>query len=144
MLPDQPQPWLAGSALLTNAVGLHARPSVKLTQVAKRFAARIEFALDPAGPTAVAKSPVKVMRAKAAVADILGFQVALLEDAVLAVRAFAAITEGRAAHEAWLAALSAEAGAYEGSDDEYFRARVADVRDIRDRVLAHLTGSAAD
>ena len=239
---------LAGSALLTNAVGLHARPSVKLTQVAKRFDARIEFALDPGGPWGDAKSPVKVMRAKAAkgstlhfrvsgadarealsamlslverhfdekaadhapaegserrykgrpaapgvalgpvfvvgdrvaervstgspegevealrraiadalvdlrrmasgakgeAVDILGFQVAFLEDAVLSERAFGAIAEGLPAHEAWLGTLAAEAAAYESSEDEYFRARVADVRDICDRVHAHLTGAAAD
>ena len=242
------KPELAGSAVLTNAVGLHARPSVKLTQVAKRFGSTIEFAVDPGGPWADAKSPVKVMRAKAGkgstlhfrvrgpdadealaamlslverrfdeepmspapaegherrlkgvpaapglamgtlvvlrdavaervgsgdaeiesgalraaiagahadlrrlvngvhgeVADILGFQIAFLEDAALAERAYAAITAGRTAHEAWLDAMSAEAGAYESSDDEYFRARASDVRDIRDRVLAHLSGAVAD
>lgn len=55
-----------GSALLTNAVGLHARPSVKLTQLAKSFAGTVEFALAPVGPWVDAKSPVKVMRVKAA------------------------------------------------------------------------------
>lgn len=54
-----------GSALLTNAVGLHARPSVKLTQLAKGFDSRVEFALSPEGPWTDAKSPVQVMRAKA-------------------------------------------------------------------------------
>jgi phosphotransferase system enzyme I (PtsI) len=85
-----------------------------------------------------------IARAQGEAADILGFQVAFLEDAVFAERAFSAIAEGRAAHEAWLATVSAEADAYESSEDEYFRARVSDVRDIRDRVHAHLTGSAAD
>jgi phosphocarrier protein len=55
-----------GSALLTNAVGLHARPSVKLTQLAKSFGGPVEFALAPEGPWVDAKSPVKVMRVKAA------------------------------------------------------------------------------
>ena len=55
-----------GTALLTNAVGLHARPSVKLTQLAKSFAGRVEFALAPEGPWIDAKSPVKVMRVRAA------------------------------------------------------------------------------
>ena len=55
-----------GSALLTNEVGLHARPSVKLTQLAKGFAGTVEFALAPEGPWVDAKSPVKVMRVKAA------------------------------------------------------------------------------
>ncbi len=34
-----PHQTVTGSAILTNAVGLHARPSVKLTQLAKSFAA---------------------------------------------------------------------------------------------------------
>ena len=55
-----------GDALLVNEVGLHARPSVKLTQLARRFASAIEFALAPDGPWTDAKSPVKVMRVKAA------------------------------------------------------------------------------
>lgn len=54
-----------GSALLVNEVGLHARPSVKLTQFARRFASAIEVALEPEGPWTDAKSPVKVMRVKA-------------------------------------------------------------------------------
>ena len=36
---------LAASAVLVNKIGLHARPSVKLTQCAKGFAAKIELAL---------------------------------------------------------------------------------------------------
>ena len=50
---------------LINAVGLHARPSVKLTQLAKTFACRVEIALSAEGPWVDAKSPVKVMRVKA-------------------------------------------------------------------------------
>ena len=56
---------VTASALLTNAVGLHARPSVKLTQLAKTFAATVEIALAADGPWIDAKSPVKVMRVKA-------------------------------------------------------------------------------
>src|SRR5438445_3657376 len=56
---------LTASAVLVNKVGLHARPSVKLTQCAKGFAAKIELALAPDGPWTDAKSPVKVMRMKA-------------------------------------------------------------------------------
>jgi phosphocarrier protein len=63
-----------GSAVLTNDVGLHARPSVKLTQLAKRFVARIEFARAVTGPWVDAKSPVKVMRFKAAKGETLHFR----------------------------------------------------------------------
>jgi phosphocarrier protein len=52
-------------AELVNAVGLHARPSVKLTQLAKTFPCRVEIALSADGPWVDAKSPVKVMRVKA-------------------------------------------------------------------------------
>jgi phosphocarrier protein len=52
-------------AELVNAVGLHARPSVKLTQLAKTFECRVEIALSADGPWVDAKSPVKVMRVKA-------------------------------------------------------------------------------
>lgn len=56
---------VTASAVLTNAVGLHARPSVKLTQLAKSFPGSVEIALDATGPWVDAKSPVKVMRVKA-------------------------------------------------------------------------------
>lgn len=65
MMPDLPSNVATASAVLTNAVGLHARPSVKLTQLAKSFGCRVEIALDAAGPWVDAKSPVKVMRVKA-------------------------------------------------------------------------------
>jgi phosphocarrier protein HPr len=53
-----------GSVLLSHAIGLHARPSVKLTKLAKMFAAAIELATTESGPWIDAKSIVKVMGAK--------------------------------------------------------------------------------
>jgi len=82
-----------GSVLLTNNVGLHARPSVKLTQLAKRFGARIEFALATTGPWVDAKSPVKVMRFKAAKGETLHFR-ASGADAAQALAAIVALVEG--------------------------------------------------
>ena len=73
--------------------------------------------------------------------DILGFQVAMLEDDALAAPALTAIDGGTPAHVAWSDALDGEIAGYEASDDDYFRARAADLRDIRDRVLRHLSGS---
>jgi phosphocarrier protein len=52
------------AVLLTHPVGLHARPAVKLTRLAKRFAASIELARDAQGPWIDAKSIVRVMAAK--------------------------------------------------------------------------------
>ena len=66
---------LAASAVLVNPVGLHARPSVKLTQLAKGFAAKIEIALAAEGPWTDAKSPVKVLRVKAPQGATLHFRV---------------------------------------------------------------------
>src|SRR3984885_149254 len=66
---------LMASAVLVNPVGLHARPSVKLTQCAKGFVARIELALAADGPWTDAKSPVKVMRVKAPQGATLHFRV---------------------------------------------------------------------
>jgi phosphocarrier protein HPr len=56
---------------VTHDVGLHARPSVKLTKLAKTFAARVELALAPDGPWFDAKSIVKVMAAKAPKGTVL-------------------------------------------------------------------------
>jgi phosphotransferase system enzyme I (PtsI) len=74
-------------------------------------------------------------------ADILAFQVAMLEDDALAEGAFDAISAGTPADHAWRSALDAEIAGYRSAEDEYFRARIADIVDIRDRVLAHLNGA---
>ena len=65
---------VVASALLTNEVGLHARPAVKLTQLAKSFSAMVELALEPNGPWVDAKSPVKIMRVKAPKGTLLHFR----------------------------------------------------------------------
>ncbi|WP_299642224.1 HPr family phosphocarrier protein [Devosia sp.] len=51
--------------LITHETGLHARPSVKLTKLAKGFVARIELAVVEQGPWVDAKSIVKVMATRA-------------------------------------------------------------------------------
>jgi phosphocarrier protein HPr len=63
-----------GSVLLTHDVGLHARPSVKLTKLAKSFQSSVELALSPEGPWIDAKSIVKVMAAKAKKDTVLHFR----------------------------------------------------------------------
>ena len=55
----------SGSVVITHDVGLHARPSVKLTKLAKGFASVIEIAGTAEGPWIDAKSIVKVMAMKA-------------------------------------------------------------------------------
>jgi phosphoenolpyruvate-protein phosphotransferase (PTS system enzyme I) len=73
-------------------------------------------------------------------AGILGFQVALLQDDALSEPAFAAIAGGTAADAAWREALDDEIASYRAGEDETFRARAADLADLRDRVLGHLSG----
>jgi len=74
-------------------------------------------------------------------ADILEFQRELLDDAALAAAAFAAIASGSGAVAAWRTALGEQIAAYESADDDYFRARAGDLADLRDRVVAALTGA---
>jgi phosphocarrier protein HPr len=57
--------WISGQAVITHDVGLHARPSVKLTKLAKGFSAAVEVAGSESGPWIDAKSIVKVMAMKA-------------------------------------------------------------------------------
>jgi phosphocarrier protein len=55
---------VTASVPLRHAAGLHARPAVKLTKLAKKFAATISMATSAEGPWIDAKSIVKVMAAK--------------------------------------------------------------------------------
>jgi phosphocarrier protein len=80
----------SGVVLLTHPVGLHARPSVKLTKLAKTFRSAIEISTTAEGPWIDAKSIVKVMAAKAPKGTILHFR-AEGEDAQAAVDALVAL-----------------------------------------------------
>ena len=62
---------VSAAVLLTHPVGLHARPSVKLTKLAKTFGSTIEISTAPDGPWFDAKSIVKVMAAKAPKGTVL-------------------------------------------------------------------------
>ena len=64
----------SGSVVLTHDVGLHARPSVKLTKLAKTFQSRIDLATADSGPWIDAKSIVKVMAARAPKDTVLHFR----------------------------------------------------------------------
>jgi phosphotransferase system enzyme I (PtsI) len=79
-----------------------------------------------------------------AAAELLSFQIAMLEDETLRAPALSEIEAGRAADAAWEEALEQEAAGYAASDDEYFRARAADIRDIAARVMRNLLGETAN
>jgi phosphoenolpyruvate-protein phosphotransferase (PTS system enzyme I) len=73
-------------------------------------------------------------------AQILEFQVALLDDEDFLDPIFAAIADGTAAHTAWASALDAQIADYNSAADEYLQARSSDLADLRDRVLRTLRG----
>ncbi len=76
-------------------------------------------------------------------AEILEFQIALLDDPALAEPAFAAIETGAAASSAWRVCLDSQIEEYEAAEDDYFQARASDLRDLQERVLAGLGASMA-
>ena len=83
-------------------------------------------------------------RARGDAADILEFQLAMLGDETFREAAEPLIDNGMAADLAWSQVLDAEIENYAQSEEEYFRARTADLTDIRDRVLRALRGDAEE
>jgi phosphocarrier protein len=77
---------------IADPLGLHARPSVKLSKLAKTFRSRIELAKAPEGPWVDAKSVSKVMGARAP-RDTRLYIRAEGEDAAAAVAAIAELVE---------------------------------------------------
>jgi phosphotransferase system enzyme I (PtsI) len=73
-------------------------------------------------------------------AQILEFQVALLEDEDLVSAILALIGEGEPADAAWHAVLDEQIADYNSAPDEYLKARSSDLADLRDRVLNILRG----
>jgi len=59
------------SAVITDPVGLHARPAVKLTKLAKSFVSDIEIRAGDGNAWINAKSPNAVMKLKARHGDTL-------------------------------------------------------------------------
>jgi phosphotransferase system enzyme I (PtsI) len=102
---------------------------------------------DPAGEQAALRAAVAAARDDVSALTarcngearrIMGIQEALLDDEALIEDALAAIARGEAADAAWIDSMSKEIAGYQGAEDEYFRARAADLTDVRDRVLGHL------
>ena len=86
-------------AVLTHAGGLHARPAIKLTQVAKRFDSAVWIALAEHGPWIDAKSIARVMATKTPCMATLYF-VAEGNDAAEATSALARLVESDFADDA--------------------------------------------
>jgi phosphoenolpyruvate-protein phosphotransferase (PTS system enzyme I) len=121
---------------------------VRLAELAPTAAARQSIAEAHqalANALAAAQEALTELTAELDDADaqaILALQLALLDDATLTAPAFAAIARGEQAAAAWSAAIDPEIAAYDAANDPYFRARGADLRDLRDRVVRSLAGHA--
>ncbi|MER9139296.1 phosphoenolpyruvate--protein phosphotransferase [Mesorhizobium sp. M0830] len=111
---------------------------IAASYVGKETADDEKAALETAIGSAAARLAALIQTADDDAADILEFQIAMLEDDALSRPAFAAIGAGQPADVAWRQALDAEIAGYDASDQDYFRARAADIRDIRDQVLRAL------
>lgn len=75
-------------------------------------------------------------------ADVIGFQIGLLEDEEFLEPVRVEIESGTAAVRAWTRHLAGEITDYESAPTGYLRERAADLRDLRDRVAAALGGEA--
>jgi phosphotransferase system enzyme I (PtsI) len=131
------------------APGLVIGPLVRLSlqaaiEVTPAESAEIEEArLARAVDRAQAELQALVAASEAMSAEILEFQLELLGDPSLIEPASAAIAEGASAIAAWQAAMDEQAAIYESAGDAYFRARAADLADLRERVLMALSGGVA-
>lgn len=76
-------------------------------------------------------------------AEILAFQREMLDDPALVEEARRAIDAGAAALAGWRQALDAQIEGFLADEDDYFRARAADLADLRSRVADRLAGRAA-
>src|SRR5277367_4266299 len=74
--------------------------------------------------------------------EMLGFQVAMLAVDELVRPALDAVEAGESASVAWETTMAVEISGYRAAEDAHFSARAADLEDIRDRVLGHLTPAA--
>ncbi|MBA5776678.1 HPr family phosphocarrier protein [Stappia sp. F7233] len=85
-------PAQSTKVLMIHEAGLHARPSVKFTKLAKRFGAAIEISAQEEGPWIDAKSIVKVMATRIPKGTMLHIR-ATGEDAGEAIAALSALVE---------------------------------------------------
>ena len=65
---------VSDQAPITNPTGLHARPAVKLTKLAKSFASTIRLRVGPDGKWTDAKSVARVLALKAPRGQTLFFE----------------------------------------------------------------------
>src|SRR5688572_7508978 len=129
--------------------GIAAGPLVRLSapavgRLAAGDAREERAALEAAAAAAIGQIERLIERSDGPGAAILEFQAAMLADSELIGPVLAAMDGGASADAAWSAVLAEQIRSYGASDDDYFRARAADMTDLRDRVLRNLAGVEAE
>ena len=129
--------------------GLSASPGLAIGELWLLADAEDRQAANPAAPHTQADLETALASAKSQLAglmdevdelgaEILEFQVALLEDDDLLAPIFQKIAEGDDALTAWRDVMNSEIADYAAVDDAYMAARAADLKDLRDRVANRL------
>ena len=129
---------IASPGLVAGRIRVHVRRAAEETTAATpaEESSRLEQALVTAS-TQLSRLSQTVDEAAQ---GILEFQIALIEDDELIEPVRTAIAAGESAVRAWRKALDAQVAEYQTATDSYFRARAADLADLRDRVLDLLAG----
>ncbi len=127
-------PGLAAGPLAREAA---ATDESALTGSREAERAALKHAIDTAGAELAALAASETRDA----AEILEFQREMLGDEDLSAPAFVEVEAGASALRAWKGALDAQIADYSAAGDEYFRARSADLVDLRDRVLRLISGN---
>lgn len=131
----------------TASVGFARGPFVRVDDAANGgraagMAEEEEFALRGALASAGRQIAALADATGGEAAQILEFQIALLDDEQFIDPIFAAVRAGMPADKAWSSALDGQIADYNSAPDEYLRARSADLADLRDRVSRALGGGA--
>jgi phosphotransferase system enzyme I (PtsI) len=146
-MPDNGAVFLRGTPV---SPGLARGPLVLLTQGARASQRRQGSAEEEARRLAealeAATAELTSLMDRAEDSDsgmLLAFQIEMLADPVVTTPAYEAIAAGKITERAWHEAMELQIRDYQEADDLYFRARASDLRDMRDRVMRHLSGEAA-
>jgi phosphotransferase system enzyme I (PtsI) len=131
--------------------GQPAAPGLVLGRIVEVAPDSARRGRSPAGPPREALAPaiaeaVRQLESLRSVTEdaearkVLEFQIEFLSDPALLEPAERQFADGSDASRAWCAAIDTQIADFEAADDDYFRHRVGDLRDMRARVLAILTG----
>jgi phosphoenolpyruvate-protein phosphotransferase (PTS system enzyme I) len=130
---------VASPGIVAGRLRVHARR--RASQIAAGSPVEEALRLDRALSAAAGRLDQLSKTVDEAARGILEFQIALIEDDELVEPVRRAIASGAPAPQAWRQILDGQVADYEVAPDAYFRARSADLADLRDRVLDLLTGA---